>query len=57
MRKAALVGNERGLEAMALVPAGAARAVGEESQGGRRWAVALVEAWEPGWRRLTLAAG
>lgn len=45
-----------GLEAMALVPAGAARAVGEEFEGGRMWAVAFVKQWEPGWSRLTLAA-
>lgn len=56
MRKAAFVGNERGMEATALVPAGAPWAVGEEFEGGRLWAVAAVEAWETGWSRLTLAA-
>ena len=57
MRKAAFVGNERGVEGTALVPAGIPWAVGEEFEGGRLWAVAAIEPWEPGWSRLTLAAG
>lgn len=57
MRKAALVGDERGQAATALVPAGVPWAAGEEFEGGRQmWTVASVEAWEPGWSRLTLAA-
>lgn len=57
MRKAALVGDERGSEATALVPASVPWAAGEELEGGRQmWTVALVAAWEPGWSRLTLSA-
>lgn len=56
MRKAALVANERGLVATAIVPSGGPWTVGEEFEGGRLWAVAAIEPWESGWVRLRLAA-